>query len=162
MNKLSFLALAALMAGCCCNTDDMKPFGTTKFGEKASLYTLKSPDGLTLEITDFGGRLVRCWAPDREGKLADVTLGWNTVGEYETLGFSMGTLIGRYGNRIANGKFMLDGKEFRGHEFHYTQFLGEVPPSACQVYNAKGEPVDTPIIRYKNVLASYTHIYRIE
>jgi aldose 1-epimerase len=95
MNKLSFLALAALMAGCCCNTDDVKPFGTTKFGEKATLYTLKSPDGLTLEITDFGGRLVRCWAPDREGKLADVTLGWNTVGEYETLGFSMGTLIGR-------------------------------------------------------------------
>lgn len=59
-------------------------------------------------------------------------------------------------------RFMLDGKEYRGHEFHYTQFLGEVPPSACQVYNAKGEPVDTPIIRYKNVLASYTHIYRIE
>jgi aldose 1-epimerase len=98
------------MAGCCCNTDDVKPFGTTKFGEKASLYTLKSPDGLTLEITDFGGRLVRCWAPDREGKMADVTLGWNTVGEYETLGFSMGTLIGRYGNRIADGKFTLDGK----------------------------------------------------
>ena len=110
MNKLSFLALAALMAGGCCNTDDVKPFGTTKFGEKASLYTLKSPDGLTLEITDFGGRLVRCWAPDREGKMADVTLGWNTVGEYETLGFSMGTLIGRYGNRIADGKFTLDGK----------------------------------------------------
>ena len=110
MNKLSFLALAAIMAGCCCNTDDVKPFGTTKFGEKASLYTLKSPDGLTLEVTDFGGRLVRCLAPDREGKMADVTLGWNTVGEYETLGFSMGTLIGRYGNRIADGKFTLDGK----------------------------------------------------
>ena len=42
--------------------------------------------------------------------MADVTLGWNTVGEYETLGFSMGTLIGRYGNRIADGKFTLDGK----------------------------------------------------
>ena len=110
MNKLSFLAIAALVAGCCYNTGDVKPFGTTKSGEKASLYTLKSPDGLTLEITDFGGRLVRCWAPAREGKMADVTLGWNTVGEYETLGFSMGTLIGRYGNRIANGKFTLDGK----------------------------------------------------
>ena len=113
MNKLSFLALAALMAGCCCNTGDVKPFGTTKSGENASLYTLKSPDGLTLEITDFGGRLVRCWAPNREGKIADVTLGWNTVGEYEALGFSMGTLIGRYGNRIADGKFTLDGKEWQ-------------------------------------------------
>ena len=56
-------------------------------------------------------------------------------------------------------KFVLDGKEYRGHEFHYTQFLNDVPPSIVQVYNAQGEPVPTPIIRYKNVLASYTHIY---
>ena len=110
MKKMPFIALAALLAGCCCNTDDVRPFGVTKFGEKASLYILKGPDGLVLEVTDFGGRLVRCWAPGRDGKKADVTLGWNTVGEYETLGFSMGTLIGRYGNRIADGKFALDGK----------------------------------------------------
>jgi len=58
--------------------------------------------------------------------------------------------------------FVLDGKEYRGHEFHYTQFLGEVPPSVAQVYNAKGDAVNTPIIRYKNVFASYTHIYRIQ
>ena len=55
----------------------------------------------------------------------------------------------------------MDGKEFRGHEFHYTQFLGEKPESAIQVFNAKGEPVATPIIRYKNVVASYTHIYNL-
>ena len=55
-------------------------------------------------------------------------------------------------------RFVLDGKEYRGHEFHYTQFLGEKPASATQVYNAKGEPVDTPVFKYKNVLASYTHI----
>ncbi len=58
-------------------------------------------------------------------------------------------------------RFMLDGKEYRGHEFHYTQFLGETPQSAAQVFNAKGEPVPTPIIRYKNVFASYTHLYNI-
>lgn len=56
-------------------------------------------------------------------------------------------------------RFVLDGQEFRGHEFHYTQFLGEVPPSVTQVYNAKGEPVPTPVLRCKNVLASYTHLY---
>ena len=56
-------------------------------------------------------------------------------------------------------RFVLDGREYRGHEFHYTQFLGEVPASVCQVYNAKGEPVATPVFRYKNVLASYTHVY---
>ena len=58
-------------------------------------------------------------------------------------------------------RFELDGKEYRGHEFHYTQFLGK-PQSVCQVYNAKGEPVSTPVFRYKNVLASYTHLYNIE
>ena len=58
-------------------------------------------------------------------------------------------------------RFELDGKEYRGHEFHYTQFMGEVPQSIAQVYNAKGEPVQTPVFRYKNVLASYTHLYQI-
>ena len=58
-------------------------------------------------------------------------------------------------------RFTLDGKEYRGHEFHYTQFLGEPPISATQVYNAKGEPMPTPVIRYKNVLASYTHLYQL-
>ena len=58
-------------------------------------------------------------------------------------------------------QFQLDGKSFRGHEFHYTQFMGDVPKSVAQVYNAVGEPVDTPVLRYKNVLASYTHLYQI-
>ena len=58
-------------------------------------------------------------------------------------------------------RFELDGKEYRGHEFHYTQFLGETPRSIVQVYNAMGSPVSTPILRYKNVLASYTHLYHL-
>ena len=58
-------------------------------------------------------------------------------------------------------RFVLDGKEYRGHEFHYTQFLGEIPASIVQVYNAKGEAVATPVFKYKNVLASYTHLYEI-
>jgi cobyrinic acid a,c-diamide synthase len=59
-------------------------------------------------------------------------------------------------------QFVLDGKEYRGHEFHYTQFMGETPESVVQVYNAKGEPVTTPVFKYKNVLASYTHLYLID
>ena len=58
-------------------------------------------------------------------------------------------------------RFVLDGQEYRGHEFHYTQFMGETPQSAVQVYNARGETVSTPVFRYKNVLASYTHLYEI-
>ena len=56
-------------------------------------------------------------------------------------------------------QFELYGHSFRGHEFHYTQFDGDSPTSVVQVYNAKGERVATPIIRYKNVVASYTHLY---
>lgn len=58
-------------------------------------------------------------------------------------------------------RFELESKEYRGHEFHYTQFLGDTPESIVQVYNAKNEPVSTPVFRFKNVLASYTHLYQI-
>ena len=92
---------------------ETKSFGKLADGTETKIYRLKGMGGLILDITDFGGRLVRCYAPDKYGNLADVTLGWNTPGEYETLGFSMGTLIGRYGNRIADGKFTLDGKEYQ-------------------------------------------------
>ena len=65
-------------------------------------------------------------------------------------------------------RFVLDGKEYRGHEFHYTQlmehandpFQKEGEWLGAQVYNAKNEPVDTRVFKYKNVLASYTHLYR--
>lgn len=58
-------------------------------------------------------------------------------------------------------RFVLDGREYRGHEFHYSQFLGDLPESVTQVYDAKGNPVPTPVFRQKNVLASYTHLYQI-
>lgn len=56
-------------------------------------------------------------------------------------------------------QFEMDGNQYRGHEFHYSQFVGEVPQSAVQIYDAMGHAVPSPIIRYKNVWASYTHIY---
>ena len=127
MKKLMIVACAALaMAGCAEMKFDglerafdtmpkMRIWGNTKFqgNETAVLYTIRGAGGLTLEVSNYGGRLVRCLAPDRNGKMADVTLGWNTVEEYDKNGFSMGTLIGRFGNRIANGEFTLDGKTYQ-------------------------------------------------
>ena len=83
-------------------------------------------------------------------------------GEYPMCGVFPYKITARKADRklsLGYRKFTLDGREYRGHEFHYTQFLGEVPPSIVQVYNAKGEAVATPVLRYKNVLASYTHLY---
>lgn len=84
-------------------------------------------------------------------------------GEYPMCGVLPYTITARKADRklsLGYRRFMLDGKEYRGHEFHYTQFV-EAPESVTQVYNAKGEPVATPVFRYKNVLASYTHLYQI-
>ena len=92
---------------------DVRPFGKLKDGREVKLYRLRGRGGLTLDVTDFGGRLVRCYAPDKFGNLADVTLGWNTPAEYEKWGHSMGTLIGRFGNRIKDGKFSIDGTEYQ-------------------------------------------------
>ena len=85
-------------------------------------------------------------------------------GEFSMCGVLPYTITARKQDRklsLGYRRFMLDGKEYRGHEFHYTQFLGETPQSITQVFNAKGEPVSTPVMRYKNVLASYTHLYHI-
>ena len=90
-----------------------RDFGKLADGRETKIYRLQSAGGLILDVSNYGGRLVRCYAPDRYGNLADVTLGWNTAAEYEKYGFSAGTIIGRYGNRIADGKFTLDGKEYQ-------------------------------------------------
>ena len=85
-------------------------------------------------------------------------------GEYPMCGVLPYSITARKCDRklsLGYRQLTLDGKAYRGHEFHYTQFLGETPQSLVQVYNAKGEPVSTPVFRYKNVLASYTHLYQI-
>ena len=56
-------------------------------------------------------------------------------------------------------RVVMDGKEWRGHEFHYTQFVEPKPHSAALVYDARGNIVDSPVIRQGNVMASYTHLY---
>ena len=116
MKKALILSSAAALTAAAFatpTTPTKRSFGRLSDGTETTLYTLRGAGGLTLDVADYGGRLVRCSAPDRFGNSADVTLGWNTAREYETQGFSMGTLIGRYGNRIADGKFTLDGKEYQ-------------------------------------------------
>ncbi len=89
-----------------------KDFGKLSDGREAKVWRIVGEGGLVVDVTDYGGRIVRVYAPDRHGNLDDVALGWNTAAEYEKYGYSMGTLIGRYGNRIADGKFVLDGKTY--------------------------------------------------
>lgn len=85
-------------------------------------------------------------------------------GEFPMCGVFPYSITARKADRrlsLGYRRFELDGKEYRGHEFHYTQFIGEPPCSVAQVYDARGNAVPTPVLRYKNVLASYTHLYQL-
>ena len=107
-------------------------FGTTKYGEKAKLYTLTGKGGLRMEVTDYGGRVNRLWVPDASGKLADVTIGFDSPAGWETTDSYFGAIIGRFGNRIADGTFVQDGN---------TYALAKTTPTTtpvCTVVRAAG------------------------
>jgi len=88
-------------------------FQTEVGGKNTDLFTLTNRHGMQIAITNYGGRIVSWLAPDRDGKLADIVLGFNSIDEYLNANeIYFGALIGRYANRIANGKFSLDGKEY--------------------------------------------------
>jgi aldose 1-epimerase len=81
-------------------------------GKKVDLYTIKNSKGMTVRITNYGGRVEQILVPDRDGKLGDVAQGYETIDQVMAGQGSMGAFIGRYANRIANGKFTLDGVEY--------------------------------------------------
>jgi aldose 1-epimerase len=85
-----------------------EPFGTTAAGQQVDRYTLTNGH-VRVRILTLGGILQTIETPDRRGRLTNVTLGFSTLAPYETNSPYFGALIGRYGNRIANGTFTLDG-----------------------------------------------------
>ena len=90
------------------------PFGKTRDGESVDLYTLRNRHGMETKITNYGGIVVSLTAPDRDHKFADVVLGYNDLDSYMNPPFPyFGAIIGRYGNRIAKGRFTLNGVEYK-------------------------------------------------
>lgn len=78
-------------------------------GKPVSLITLKNNAGMEVCITNFGGRIVSIFLPDKNGELRDVALGFDNIKDYENIPSDFGASIGRYANRINKGKFVLDG-----------------------------------------------------
>jgi aldose 1-epimerase len=113
-------------------------FGKTKDGREAHLYTLANKSGMQVVISDFGGTVVSIKVPDRNGKIADVVLGYDTLSGYQEGTASFGGTVGRYANRIAGAKFSLDGKEYilekNNGENHlhggFNKVLWDAEPSA--------------------------------
>src|SRR5256714_8223121 len=109
-----WLLIVALSAGCAGGGGGIarKPFGSTQRGEAVSAYTLKNAHGIELQVLDYGGIIVSLRVPDRTGRLDDVVLGFDSLGAYERGSPYFGAVIGRYGNRIARGRFTLEGRTY--------------------------------------------------
>jgi aldose 1-epimerase len=88
---------------------EKRDFGQTQNGIPVQLYTLTNDNSMTVKITNYGGIITELWAPDRDGALADVVLGFDNISDYEEKSPYFGCITGRYANRIAGGKFRLDG-----------------------------------------------------
>lgn len=88
-------------------------FGKTNDGQIVDIYTLTNKNGLEAKITNFGGIITSLKVPDRQGKIEDVVLGFDNLDGYLKGSPYFGALIGRYGNRIAKGRFTLNGVEYK-------------------------------------------------
>ena len=109
------LTLATIMS--CSNKGEEMRIGKEYFGKlpdgtKVDLYTLKNASGIEAKVTNYGGIIVKLTTHDRNGTFEDIVLGFDTLDEYVKDNPFFGCLIGRYGNRIANGKFILDEVEY--------------------------------------------------
>ena len=82
-------------------------------GKKVDLYTLRTSTGMVVKITNQGGKIVQLLVPDKDNRLGDVVLGYETVDQYVAGRASFGAIIGRFANRIAKGRFTLGGREYQ-------------------------------------------------
>jgi len=91
---------------------EVAPYGKMPDGTAVSLYTLTNDKGLRVKLTNYGAITVGVEVPDKAGKVTDVTLGYDTLDGWLKSTSYFGATVGRYANRIAKGKFTLDGKEY--------------------------------------------------
>lgn len=89
------------------------PFGALPDGAPVTAYTLTNRHGMQVKLLDLGAIISEVHVPDRNGKMADVVLGFDSVAPYLANKAFLGALIGRFGNRIAKGQFSLDGKDYQ-------------------------------------------------
>ena len=119
MKLTYFLAAAMLFVGCCGTSNQglslmkAEDFRTVVDGQQTDLYTLKN-GSLTMQVTNFGARVVSLWMPDRNGEMADIVLGYQNIDRYINNSGErfLGSVVGRVANRIGGGKFTLEGVDY--------------------------------------------------
>lgn len=102
---------------------DTRNFVDTVNGKPTALYVITNNNGMEAAITNYGGRLVSLMIPDRNGCLTDVVLGHDSIQDYVNIDGNFGAVIGRYGNRINQGRFTLDSIEYQLPQNNYGHCL---------------------------------------
>ena len=108
----TLIAMCAFLTSCGSESSGESVFGSMPDGSEVKLFTLTNEAGMVAKVTEYGAILVSVTAPDKDGKLADVTHGYDTLEGWLGNTSYFGSTVGRFGNRIAHGKFTLDGKEY--------------------------------------------------
>lgn len=131
MKKSLILLCAALTAACAGGPQDgptlsglnRSDFQSEADGKKTDLFVLKNDNGMEVCVTNFGGRIVSVMVPGRDGVMRDVVLGFDKIADYQTIPSDFGATIGRYANRIAQGRITLDGTEYQLPQNNYGHCL---------------------------------------
>lgn len=124
---------------------DPSKFETTVDGKAVKLYVLKNKAGMEVCATNYGGRIVSVMVPDRNNQWRDVVLGHDSIADYIHIDGNFGALIGRYGNRINQGRFTLEGVEYQLPQNNYGHCLHGGPKGFHHsVWNAT-QPNDTTL-----------------
>ena len=131
MKKLCGWAVAALLMAACTpkaekTTDSgllQSNFQMEVDGKKTDLYTLRNKNNMEVCVTNFGGRIVSVMVPDKDGQMRDVVLGFDSIQDYVSKPSDFGASIGRYANRINQGRFTLDGTEYQLPQNNYGHCL---------------------------------------
>lgn len=127
MKRLSVLLLLSAVLLSCNGKSSVtsEPFGSLSTGEETTLWCIRNANGASMTVTDFGCRIVGINMPDRQGNVDDVVVGYGDIGAFESGDRFVGSVIGRFGNRIDGASFVLDGVRY------------ELEPNEC----LDGEPV---------------------
>lgn len=156
------MGISLIMLGSCATQDSqsvltlsgLNPanFETLVDGVKpVKLYTLKNANGMEVCVTNFGGRLVSVMVPDKNGKMTDVVLGFDSIADYLHIPSDFGASIGRYANRIKQGKITIDGKEIQLPQNNFGHCLHGGPTGwQYQVYEANQTNDSTIMLTMKS------------
>jgi aldose 1-epimerase len=118
IRRETLICIAIIFLTPSCKSDNSKviieksPFGTTVEGIDVDKYKLSNQQGMEISIINYGGIITSWTAKDKNGIYEDIVLGYNELSEYEKESPYFGAIIGRFGNRIAKGKFSIEGKEY--------------------------------------------------